>query len=123
MKVFPEISGLKILPDAPQHMQFLMQAERAIMGYIQQDAQKKAQAQAMAAQQATSMGMGGGQPGMPGMGGPPGAGGPPGMGGPPQPPQQMAPGGGAGMAGMGPAAAGGADELRRMLAGPPGVGG
>jgi hypothetical protein len=119
-KVFPEIAGLKVLPDAAPHLKFLMSLEQGIMSYIQQDAQRQQQQMAMAAQQATSMGMGG-APGGPGgmMGGAAPGGGMGGQpGGAPMAPPGMQPGGGPGMSGMGPQAAAGADELRRALAGP-----
>ncbi len=113
-KLFSQVSELKLLPDAPQHMEAITALEQAIMQYIQQTT-ARAQAEAMqaaqsSAQQAAGIGAGAGMADMTG-GAPPGMGGPPGMA--PGQPQQIAPGGGAGMSGFGSPT--NPDELRRVL--------
>ena len=111
-------------PDAQAHMQIIQALQSGIAQYIQQVRQGQRQ-------QATQMGRPqpgqGGPPGMPGGlgGGPPpdmggGMGAPPGAAGGAMPPQQIAPGGGAGMSGFGTP---NPDELRRTLAGPAAIGG
>lgn len=118
-KLFPTIAQLQLASDAQQHMPFIQGLMGALQKYIVQDAQKAAQGAQQAAQGAA--GAPGGAPGPmggpPGMGGP--AGGPPSMtppmaGGPMAAPNQVAPGGGAGFAGLAPNLTN-MDEIRRML--------
>jgi len=117
------LSQAKLLPDAPAYMPLIQALETAVIQIV--DTMRKKSAAQMAGAQPP----GGGGP-APGMGGPPGMG-PPGMGGPQGPgaggpggpggePNQIAPGGGPGMAGFGTP---NPDELRRTLAGPAAVGG
>lgn len=128
-KLYTDIAGLQLLPDAGQHAQFLQGAQQAIQTYLGQQAAKAAQQSQMVAQQAagqaSQQAQGAAQGGMPG-GMPPGAaggggmaGGPPNAAGPPPPPASIAPGGGAGNAGLNTMK--NPDELRRILAGSSGA--
>lgn len=105
-KVFTQISQLKLLPDAGQHIQFILLLEQAIMKYLQQQASQAA---------GVGQAQGQGQPDM-GAGGAASAGGPPGMPAPPGP-AGFAPGGGAGGGMPGVTQMPNPDELRRVLAG------
>lgn len=119
---FTDISKMMLLPDAPQHMQFLQGLQQGIMAYIRQQANATLQPPGGAM---GGMGGPGGGPGGQPMGGPGGGmggpGGPPMGGNPggPGAPQGMrnAPGGGGGMTGlMGAAGQASPDDLRRLLA-------
>lgn len=106
---YTDIAKMKLLPDAPQHVQFLDALDQTIMHYIQQQASATVQ----------NPGMTPGAGGMGGMGGGVGNG-PMGPSGPGPSPMGIAPGGGGGMSGlMGASQGGGADALRQLIANAP----
>ena len=111
-KVYTDVASLQLLPDAPQHAQFLSMLQQGIQKYLTTTAAQKQQQSAQQAQQlagaggAPSAGAGGGAPLPPAPG-----------------PAQFGPGGASGGGSPGPVQMPNPDELRRVLAGSSGVAG